>query len=278
MKLLREHLLKQKKRFNRMKRKNLYALFAHPKQDSISDYKIIDKCVDHVETKNCQDTFDNKVYLDEADAENCFDTAANKDCLDGVDSYEDNSDENDSDYYPSTSISSTSSCSNESVESVIETFESPELKRRKYIQQQVLTMNQRVLVADAKEIMFKQLLEHGYADYFSGGLLVDLTESMRSTLKYRVLDFLYFLYISDTQCDGSINTIQLLTIFITENLGQLSEYCKQLTESQKLTPYTVRNYIDHIMKFIEWFILYRRKEKHKHRKISPSREYTFKFL
>jgi hypothetical protein len=139
-------------------------------------------------------------------------------------------------------------------------------------------MNQRVLVADAKEIMFKQLLEHGYADYFSGGLLVDLTESMRSTLKYRVLDFLYFLYISDTQCDGSINTIQLLTIFITENLGQLSEYCKQLTESQKLTPYTVRNYIDHIMKFIEWFILYRRKEKHKHRKISPSREYTFKFL
>lgn len=185
------------------------------------------------------------LFIDENDPAHCSDN--------------DSDDENDSDFVPSASSSISSSSDFDESSSETKELLSPKEKRQKYLQQQMVSMGERILVSDAKQKMFQQLLYAGFDEYFNGGLLVDLSESMQGTLKYRVLDFLYFLYLSDTTVtDKNINVVEMITSFIINDMGKFAEYCKQLSEIQSLTPYTVRNYVDHLLKFLEWFVLYRK--------------------
>lgn len=206
------------------------------------------------------------------------DTENRRDITDSDNTY--SSDENDSDFVPDSKAletESSSSSSDADSSSEKEKYLSPKQKRQKYLQQQVTIMSKRISVLDAKNDIFQQLVENGYMDYFSGGLLVDLSDSMLQTLKYRVLDFLYFLYLSNEPVDGHVDVVDLLTAFITTNMGQMSEYCKQLSELQNLTPYTVRNYVDHLLKFIEWFILYRRQTDSRKSAVTPSKYFNAVF-
>lgn len=186
------------------------------------------------------------------------------------------SNEDDSDFIPSSSSScssSSSTCTLDNEEDVL----SPAQKRHKFLQQEVETMNKRIIVTDAKEIMFQQLVNSGFVEFFCGGLIVDISEATQSTFKYRVLDFLYFLYLSSGQT-GVINVEELLVSFITINMGQFSDYCKQLSDLQNLTPYTVRNYVDHLLKFLEWFIVYRKQTNSKKNKVQAGNNILNKIL
>ena len=236
------------------------------------------------DSDNCNDYIINEdIPLDLNDANDddndlFNDTENRRDITDSDNTY--SSDENDSDFVPDskaleTESSSSSSDADSSIEK--EKYLSPKQKRQKYLQQQVTIMSKRISVLDAKNDIFQQLVENGYMDYFSGGLLVDLSDSMLQTLKYRVLDFLYFLYLSNEPADGHVDVVDLMTAFITTNMGQMSEYCKQLSELQNLTPYTVRNYVDHLLKFIEWFILYRRQTDSRKSAVTPSKYFNAVF-
>ncbi len=58
-----------------------------------------------------------------------------------------------------------------------------------------------------------------------------------------------------------IMVVDMLVDFLRNDIGKYNDYLLQLSEIQLFSPSTVRNYSEHLVKFIEWFVLIRKKKK-----------------
>jgi len=140
----------------------------------------------------------------------------------------------------------------------------------KELQKQHTTLADQITSADLRGRIWSQLNNDcNFHKYFNSKWTMD--SSILSTLKFRVEDFIVFLH-SKRNDDENINVVHLVTDFLRNNISLFNEYCLQLSEVQQLSPCTVRNYSDNLVKFLEWFALYRKKDIHKKvKQVRPSK-------
>jgi hypothetical protein len=132
------------------------------------------------------------------------------------------------------------------------------------LQQQHTTLTNEIKSADLRGLIWRQLNDDcKFSKYFDSKWTMD--KSNLSTLKFRVEDFIVYLHSKRNDIDN-INVVHLLTDFLRNNVSLFNEYCLQLSEVQQLSPCTVRNYSDNLVKFLEWFALYRKKDTNKEMK------------
>lgn len=118
------------------------------------------------------------------------------------------------------------------------------------------------VVNDIKAVLWDQLEYFGLSDYLRGPM-VTIPREEYATFKYRIKDFLYFIHhfkIKSNPIDGdviNIDSSKLLRQFILHDFMLLPQYCLYLKDVCTHRPFTIRNYLDHLYKFIEWFVLYR---------------------
>lgn len=128
----------------------------------------------------------------------------------------------------------------------------------KDLQKQHATLANQITHADLRGRIWSQLNDCKFDKYFNNKWTMD--SGNLGTLRYRVEDFIIFLH-SKTISIININVVDLVTDFLRNNVSLFNEYCLQLSEVQLLSPCTVRNYSENLVKFLEWFALYRKKEK-----------------
>ncbi len=137
------------------------------------------------------------------------------------------------------------------------------------LRKQHTTLADQVSSADLRGRIWSQLNACNFNKYFDSKWTMD--SSILSTLKFRVEDFIVFLH-SKRNDIQNINVVHLLTDFLRNNVVLFNEYCLQLSEVQQMSPCTVRNYSDNLVKFLEWFSLYRKKDTSKKAKqVRPSK-------
>ena len=172
------------------------------------------------------------------------------------------SDDEDADYYAPTSLLN-SDDTEEFCECDDSSFSFPPTPLpKKLMAMQKLKKQQKELVtqianSSVKLEVWRQLEQEGFEDFFNAGWIVD--NSSLSTMKFRVEDFLIFL--QSKISNANLNVVNLITNFLREDIGKYNEYLLQLKELQQLSPYTVRNYSKDIIKFLEWFVVIRKKSK-----------------
>ena len=172
---------------------------------------------------------------------------------------------NDDDYYQDSLIN------DESESDDISTPPPREKKAMKIkeLRKQHTTLADQITSADLRGRIWSQLNTCNFNKYFDSKWTMD--SSILSTLKFRIEDFIVFLH-SKRKDNENINVVHLVTDFLRNNISLFNEYCLQLSEVQQLSPCTVRNYSDNLVKFLEWFALYRKKDTDKKvKKVRPSK-------
>jgi hypothetical protein len=117
------------------------------------------------------------------------------------------------------------------------------------------------VINDIKNVLWDQLEVFQLSNYLNGPMM-GMTHEEYVTFKYRVKDFLYFIHHKQeiTKTDTEfvhINSSKLMKNFILRDFMLLPEYCSYLKNVCGHRPFTIRNYLEHISKFLEWFISYR---------------------
>jgi len=172
---------------------------------------------------------------------------------------------NDEDYYQDSLINDESESDDISTPPPRET----KAMKIKELRKQHTTLADQVSSADLRGRIWRQLNACNFNKYFDSKWTMD--SSILSTLKFRVEDFIVFLHSKRNDIEN-INVVHLLTDFLRNNIVLFNEYCLQLSEVQQMSPCTVRNYSDNLVKFLEWFALYRKKDtSNKVKQVRPSK-------
>jgi hypothetical protein len=172
---------------------------------------------------------------------------------------------NDEDYYQDSLINDESESDDISTPPPRET----KAMKIKELRKQHTTLADQVSSADLRGRIWSQLNACNFNKYFDSKWTMD--SSILSTLKFRVEDFIVFLHSKRNDIEN-INVVHLLTDFLRNNVVLFNEYCLQLSEVQQMSPCTVRNYSDNLVKFLEWFALYRKKDTSKKvKQVRPSK-------
>ena len=172
---------------------------------------------------------------------------------------------NDEDYYQDSFINDESESDDISTPPPRET----KAMKIKELRKQHTTLADQVSSADLRGRIWSQLNACNFNKYFDSKWTMD--SSILSTLKFRVEDFIVFLHSKRNDIEN-INVVHLLTDFLRNNVVLFNEYCLQLSEVQQMSPCTVRNYSDNLVKFLEWFALYRKKDTSKKvKQVRPSK-------
>ena len=139
----------------------------------------------------------------------------------------------------------------------------------KELRKQHMTLADQITSADLRGMIWSQLNDCNFNKYFDSKWTID--SSILSTLKFRVEDFIVFLH-SKRNDKENINVVRIVTDFLRNDVSLFNEYCLQLSEVQRLSPCTVRNYSDNVVKFLEWFSRYRKKSSNKKvKQVRPSK-------
>jgi hypothetical protein len=118
------------------------------------------------------------------------------------------------------------------------------------------------VINDIKNVLWDQL-EVFHLSIYLNGPMMDMTHEEYVTFKYRIKDLLYFIYHKqgqnkmDTECCLHVDSSKLMRNFILREFMILPEYCSYLKDVCGHRPFTIRNYLEHISKFLEWFVSYR---------------------
>ena len=170
------------------------------------------------------------------------------------------SDDEDADYYAPTGCFLNSDDAEEVKDSSFPPTPLPVTKKlmtiEKLRKQQAELRNQ-IANSSLKAQVWRQLEQEGFEKCFNARWIVD--NSSLGTLKFRIEDFLLFL--QSKASNANLNVVNLITNFLREDIGKYNEYLLQLKELQQLSPYTIRNYSKDLIKFLEWFVVIRKKTK-----------------
>ena len=127
-------------------------------------------------------------------------------------------------------------------------------------------LRQQISTEALKTRFWNELQLEGFENFFNARWIVN--NSSLSTLIFRIQDFLVFLH--SKLSTPEISVVEMLTDFLRDGIEKYDEYMLQLKNLQQLSPYNLRNYAKDIIKFLEWFVVIKKKNKNaKVKKVRP---------
>lgn len=144
---------------------------------------------------------------------------------------------------------------------VAETTNNNELFNNPLVDAHKNLMQNSAVINDIKNALWEQLEIFQLSHYLNGPMM-GMTSDL-DTFKFRIKDFLYFIHHKLEPQDKTngfvhIDSTKLMRNFILRDFMLLPEYCAYLKDVCGHRPFTIRNYLEHISKFLEWFVLYRK--------------------
>ena len=177
------------------------------------------------------------------------------------------SDDDDGDFYPLGEVYSSSDDVDTDTASIATT---PPLSKKLMtlgkLKQQHNILRQQISTDALKAKFWNELQLEGFENFFNARWIVN--NSSLSTLIFRIQDFLVYLH--SKLSTPEISVVEMLTDFLRDGIDKYDEYILQLKNLQQLSPYTLRNYAKDIIKFLEWFVVIKKKKKNaKVKKVRP---------
>ena len=171
------------------------------------------------------------------------------------------SDDEDADYYVPAVFFGSSDAADEFNDATIPATPQPATKKLmtlKKLKKQQAQLRTEIANSSLKTQIWRQLQQEGFENFFNARWRV-VDDGSLGTLKFRIQDFLTFLH--SKHSNTKLDIVSLITDFLRDDVGKYNEYLLQLKELQQLSPYTIRNYSKDLIKFLEWFVVIRKKTK-----------------